>query len=64
MLSIILSLICAFSTAMDVRTLDGRTLRGTVVELSDKQLGVQTSEGLVALKTDELLSISFSGGLR
>jgi len=46
---------------MDVRTLDGRTLRGTVVELSDKQLGVQTSEGLVALKTDELLSISFSG---
>ncbi|HYW79090.1 MAG TPA: NPCBM/NEW2 domain-containing protein [Thermoguttaceae bacterium] len=41
----------------EIRCLDGRVVEGTVLELSDKQLTLQTSEGRVSFDTDELLGI-------
>lgn len=50
-------LLLAAPQDVEVRCLDGRTLEGAIVELSDERLTLRTPQGPVSLETDELLGI-------
>jgi hypothetical protein len=58
---IFLSLLLTASTsAFEAQTLDGRTLLGSLTELTADRLILQTPEGRVALATEQLLTLSLS----
>lgn len=51
----------AAAPQVDVQTLDGRTLTGSLAELDAKRLTLETSDGRVSLAAGELLDVTFQG---
>lgn len=51
-------LLSAVSPAFEVQTLDGRTLLGSLTELSADRLVLQTTNGPLSLETEKLLALS------
>lgn len=60
MLSILLVAISLSAAApqVEVQTLDGRSLRGTIAELGVQGLGLETADGRLSLTADQLLSVT------
>jgi hypothetical protein len=51
--------LAATAPQVEVDTLDGRTLVGSLVQLEPKRLTIDTPEGQVSLATDDLLQLGF-----
>ncbi len=59
MYTILLAIALTAAPQVDVQTLDGRAVVGSLVELNSRQLTVETPEGRVSLTTGELLQVVF-----
>jgi hypothetical protein len=49
-----------FTFADDLRTLDNKTVSGKVISIDDKEVGLETSDGVVKVPLDNVLALDFS----